>query len=107
MLFSAASIVVAASAFWISWVTYQTNRQLPNENKLFDEKVRSYRNVVRAINTAAATYIECGYDYYYLKKAAQLDLKDKIDDTLIKAYNLMEDTVHEQMLVLPNRYYNF
>lgn len=100
ILLNACSIFIAASALIIAWRTYYTNRLLPNENKLFEEKIRSFRNVIVALNTAAAVYIECGNEFHEFKESDQRKFKEEIDLELSKAYYLMEDTVHEQMLIL-------
>jgi hypothetical protein len=104
LLVSAISAVFAGSASVVSWLNYRVNRRLPNENKLFEEKFRSYRSVVAAMNTAAAVYVECGIELQDLDLTGKAlrDAKDELNDELAKAYYLMEDTVYEQTLVLPD-----
>lgn len=104
LLVSAISAVFAGSALLVSWLNYRVNRKLPNENKLFEEKFRSYRSVVAAMNTAAAVFVECGHEFQGLDIAGKAlsDAKDELDGELTKAYYLMEDTVYEQTLVLPD-----
>ncbi|GAA4084187.1 hypothetical protein [Mucilaginibacter panaciglaebae] len=104
LIISTASAVIAASAFVLAWLNYRTSRKMPNENKLFEEKFKSYRSVIAALNTAAAVYIECANEFHDLKGSAQTlrKVKDELDGELSKAYYLMEDTVYEQTLVLPD-----
>jgi hypothetical protein len=104
LIISTASAVIAASAFVLAWLNYRTSRKMPNENKLFEEKFRSYRSVIAALNTAAAVYIECANELHEFKGSSQAlrKVQDEMDDELIKAYFLMEDTVYEQTLVLPD-----
>jgi len=90
LVISAASAVIAASAFLVAWLNYRTSRKLPNENKLFEEKFRSYREVIAALNTAAAVYIQCTEDLLGLKHSdkkstkIQEDIDDELDKDLYK-----------------------
>jgi hypothetical protein len=104
LIISAASALIAASAFLLAWLNYRTHRKMPNENTLFEEKFKSYRLVIAELNTVAAVYVECANEFYDLKSSGQAlrKAKDELNDELAKAYYLMEDTVHEQTLVLPD-----
>ncbi|TFF37657.1 hypothetical protein [Mucilaginibacter psychrotolerans] len=104
LIVSAVSAAFAGSAFVISCLNYRVSRRLPNENKLFEEKFRSYRSVITALNTAGAVYIECANEFHELKLSERelRKAKDELNDELAKAYYLMEDTAYEQTLVLPD-----
>lgn len=109
LLIGAVSAFVAASVFLVALLNYLLGRKLPNENKLFEEKFRSYRSVVAALNTAAAVFIECAneYDNLTVSRKELEEIKDELDYELNKAYFLMEDTIHEQMFVLSEEVLGF
>ncbi|GGA95957.1 hypothetical protein [Mucilaginibacter rubeus] len=104
LIISAASALIAASAFIVALLNYRISRKLPNENKLFEEKFKSYRNVIAAMNTAGAVYVQCANVFWDMKSSGKSlkKVKDKIDMELTKAYYLLEDTVQEQILLLPD-----
>ncbi|WPU94690.1 hypothetical protein SNE25_04045 [Mucilaginibacter sabulilitoris] len=104
ILISALSAAFAGSAFIVSCLNYRVSRKLPNENKLFEEKFKSYRAVIAALNTAAAVYLECAHEYQILELPARelVKAKEELEEELAKAYYLMEDTIYEQTLVLPD-----
>lgn len=104
LLISTISVIISACAIYITWLNYRVNRKMPNENKLFDEKFKSYRSVITVFNTIAAVYIECGNEFHDLNGSAQVirKAKEELNDELAKAYYAMEDTVYEHTLVLPD-----
>lgn len=101
---SAISAIIAACAFVLSFLNYRTSRHLPNENKIFEEKIKTYQTIIAALNNSAAVFIDCAKKFHELKRSpgSHRNAEDQLNDELDKSYLLLEDTVHEQALLLPD-----
>jgi hypothetical protein len=104
IIISLCSVAIAACAFVLAWLSYRLNRKLPNENKLYEEKFRSYRSLMAAMTNGAGVHLQCAYQFEGndLSGAELEDFEHDMNEELNKSYFLMEDTLNEQMLVIPD-----
>ena len=99
------SISIAVLALAVSLATYLLSRKMPNENKIFEEKIHAYHSVIKAMNDYVAVLLAFVNEYLIQKAAKYPDLKalaavlnQKIDE----AYLDMEDKIAENSLLIPD-----
>jgi len=105
ILISACSAVVAACASVVTVLNYRLSRKLANENKLYEEKIRSYHVVIKALNEASARYLDCAGDYLTGEEKGNgtKELFDTLNDELDKSFYALEDAIYENSLVIPDK----
>jgi hypothetical protein len=99
------SISIAVLALAISVATYLLSRKMPNENKIFEEKIDAYHAVIKAMNDYVAVLLACINEYLIQKADKHPDLKalaaalnQKIDEAFLD----MEDGIAENSLLIPD-----
>ncbi|WEA01814.1 hypothetical protein [Mucilaginibacter sp. SJ] len=104
LLLSCISTFIAVCAFILGFLNYWMSRKLPNENKIFEEKIKAYQVLIKVLNETAATFIECSNEFEDIRseggniKSAKEELNGQLDESYYK----LEDTIYEQSLVVPD-----
>jgi len=91
--------IISVAAFAISVLAYLQSRKLPNENKIFEEKIRVYHDLIKIMNEAINEIFGCINEYIDDGKTNRLadELHDAIDDAIYS----VEDAITNNSLVLP------
>lgn len=98
------SLLLAVIALAVSIATYLLNRKLPNENKIFDEKIRCYHALIKVMNDTVVVIFSAirEYDALKVERARDIDEQaDELNDDIDDAFNALEDVIAENTLVLP------
>lgn len=100
--------IISGFAFIISVAAYYVNLKLPNQNKIFDEKIRAYGEIATAIDNAVLALSDGIGIGKYLRKdkpkgyTEELDdLADNIDETI----NILFDVLMANIIILPKNVY--
>lgn len=99
------SNAIAIVAFGVSLSAYRLSRKLPNENKIFEEKIRCYHTLIKAMNQAVGEILVCLNEYAENKrqKAPDLsELEDELNEAINDAFFELENAISENSLVVPN-----
>ena len=98
-------MLLAVIALAVSIATYLLSRKLPNENKIFEEKINTYHVLIKAINDTVGVIFSAINEYDSLKAERRGDIDeraDELNDDIDDAFNSLEDTIAESTLVLPD-----
>jgi hypothetical protein len=106
LYFNLTGFVLSVAAIIISLLTYLLSRKMANENKIFEEKIRCYHTLIKAINDTVGIIFTGINDYRILKmdKSPNLqDEKDEINDEIDDAVFALEDIIAENCLLIPDK----
>ncbi len=96
--------IISLAALVVAGLAYRLNRRLPNENKIFDEKIRVYHEIIKCLNEALNEIVGCIEDYYENKKSKEHSAKEfayELNGDIDDAINSVEDVIANNSLVLP------
>jgi len=97
-----AGIAIAVAAFVLSLKAFLLSRKLPNENKIFEEKIRVYHVLIKATNETSSVILSCIDDYDWLKKERDQELDEEaeeMNEDIDDAFKSLEDAIAENSLV--------
>jgi len=97
-LISIAALIIAALA-------YVLNRKQPNENKIFEEKIRSYHDIIKVLNQSLNDIFATIEEYAENKEKAGDRLAvyaDIMHGAIDEAYFAVEDVITNNSLTLPD-----
>ncbi len=100
------STIISIAAFIISLLAYRQSLKLPNENKIFEEKIRVYHDLIKIMNEAINEIFGCINEFAENKKTKEFDekeLKDDFNDAIDAAIYSVEDAITDNSLVLPDK----
>lgn len=73
------STFISIVAIGISTLAYRLSLKLPNENKIFEEKIKTYHELIKAMNTVIVEILICINSYVKLKKEEAPELENEAD----------------------------
>jgi signal transduction histidine kinase len=99
------SNIISAIAIVVSIAGYLLNRKMLNQNKVFDEKIKAYQEILKAINHVLNTVINGLYEGQEIIKNKRTNWEDRLDelaDQVDDAIDQMNDIIIVNALVLPS-----
>lgn len=109
IIVSVVTIMISFAAMIVAALAYRLNRKLPNENKIFEEKIKAYNEVIKVNNDAVNEIIGCINEYSNhqdLKGLERKELMDELNDAIDDALNSAEDIITNSSLILPKQIYD-
>lgn len=93
------SIIIAGFAAFMAWKVYSLSIRQPYENRIFEEKLKSYKRIINIMNNALNVII----DSILTVKDEKLTDKqlDKLDAEIFNSLYDLDDAIASNSLVLP------
>lgn len=99
------SLIGTSIAIYISVKAYMLHRKQPNENKIFEEKLRCYSEIIKILNQTLNTLV-LGIEDAIFEKMQKADgwkeEIEEIDEEIYEAISLFEDVVFETSIYQPS-----
>jgi hypothetical protein len=99
------SLIGTSIAIYISVKAYMLHGKQPNENKIFEEKLRCYSEIIKILNQTINTVVLGIEDAIYEKIQKEEGWKEEIeeiDEEIYVAISLFEDVVFETSIYQPS-----
>ena len=92
--------IISIAAFIISVLAFLQSRKLPNENKIFEEKIKAYLDLIKGVNEAVNIISDCIDDYVTSNKKKEIidELHEEIDNAIFS----IEDLRTNSLILLPD-----
>jgi Txe/YoeB family toxin of Txe-Axe toxin-antitoxin module len=97
---------IAIAAFIVSLLAFRQSRKLPNENKIFEEKIRVYHEFIKVMNAAVNEIFGCINEFAENEKTKAIDrkeLEDDLNSALDDAIYSFEDAITDNALIIPDK----
>jgi hypothetical protein len=98
--------IFSGIALLLSVAGYYINLKLYNQNKVFDEKIRAYGEIAKALNNVVNVLIENLHEGKLLREDKPKDYQDDLDDLadeIDEAIGQMHDVLIVNVLLLPKK----
>lgn len=97
--------LISIAALIVAVLAYALNRKQPNENKIFEEKIRSYHEIIKVLNQSLNDIFATLEEYAENKEKAGEHLAvyaDTMHGAIDEAYYAVEDVITNNSLTLPD-----
>ena len=98
--------LIAIAAFIVSMLAFLQSRKLPNENKIFEEKIKVYHELIWVMNATVNEIFGCINEFAKNEKSKTDDreeLEDDLNGALDDAIYALEDAITDNALVIPDK----
>jgi hypothetical protein len=99
------SLCVSVIACFVSVFVYRLSLKQPNENKIFEEKIRAYQEVIKIMNSVLNEIVACIDEFAENRKsrsAEKTKLFDELNDTISDELYKLEDGITNNCLLMPD-----
>ncbi len=92
--------IISFAALFISALAFLQSRKLPNENKIFEEKIKAYLDLIKGVNEAANIISDC-IDVY-VTSSKKKEIIDELHEEIDNAIFAIEDLRNNSLILLPD-----